>query len=55
MPAIPRIQFTDQMKLKKKGEQSMDTLIILRSGNKISSGGDTEIKCGADHEGKTIQ
>ena len=48
------IQFTDKMKLKKKEEQSMDTLIILRSGNKIPSGGDTEIKFGAYSEGKTI-
>jgi hypothetical protein len=50
---MSKIQFTDQMKLKKK-DQSMDTLILLRRRNKISMGGDTETKCGAKTEGKTI-
>jgi hypothetical protein len=36
--AIPKIQFTDQMKLKKKEDQSMDTLVLLRRGNKIPMG-----------------
>ena len=35
---IPKIQFTDHMKLKKEG-QSVDTSILLRRGNKISMGG----------------
>jgi hypothetical protein len=39
---IPKIQFTDQMKLKKKEDQSMVTLILLRRGNKIPMGEDTE-------------
>jgi hypothetical protein len=43
------------MKLKKKEIQSMDTLVLLRRGNKIPIGGDTETKCGAETEGKTIQ
>ena len=33
----------------------MDTLVLLRRGNKIPMGGDTETKCGADTEGKAIQ
>jgi hypothetical protein len=52
---IPKIQFTDQMKLKKKKDPSVDTLVLLRKGNKIPMGGDTETKCGAETEGKTIQ
>jgi hypothetical protein len=43
------------MKVKKEEEQSVDTLIILRRGNKISMGGVTETKCGAETEGKAIQ
>ena len=40
---------------KKKEEQSMDTLVLLRRGNKILTEGGTETKCGAESEGKTIQ
>jgi hypothetical protein len=54
-PRIPNIQFTDQMKLKKKEDQSIDTLDLLRRGNKIPMGGDTVTKCGAETEGMTIQ
>ena len=43
------------MKLKKKEEQNMDTLVLHRTGNKIPTEGDTEKKCGAEFEGKTIQ
>jgi hypothetical protein len=43
------------MKLKKKKEQSVDTLVLLRRGNKIPMGGDTETKFGAENEGETIQ
>ena len=32
---IPKIQFTDHMKLKKKEDQSVDASVLLRSGNKI--------------------
>ena len=39
------------MKLKNKKDQSVDTSVLLRRGNKISMGGDTEIKCGAEIEG----
>ena len=43
------------MKLKKKEDQSMDTLVLLRKGNKIPMEGVTETKCGAETEGKAIQ
>jgi hypothetical protein len=43
------------MKLKKKEDESMDSLVFLRRGNKIPMGGDTETKYGAETEGKTIQ
>ena len=39
---IPKVQFTDHMKLKKKEEQSMDTSVLLRRGNKIPMGGDKD-------------
>ena len=47
------IHFTDQVKLKKNEEHSMDSLVLLRRGNKIPTGGDTETKCEAETEGKT--
>jgi hypothetical protein len=43
------------MKLKKKKDQSVDTSIILRRGNKIPMEGVTETKCEAETEGKAIQ
>ena len=52
---IPKIQFTDHIKLKKKKEQSVDTLVLLRRGNKIPMERDTEIKYGTETEGKAIQ
>jgi hypothetical protein len=52
---IPKIQFTDHMKVKKKEDQSMATSVLLRRGNKIHMGRDTETKCGAEMERKTIQ
>jgi hypothetical protein len=42
------------MKLKKRG-QSVDTLILLRRGNKIPMEGLTETKFRAETEGMTIQ
>jgi hypothetical protein len=42
------------MKLKKKEEKNMDTS-VLRRGNKMPTGGDTETKCGAETEGMIIQ
>jgi hypothetical protein len=43
------------MKLKKKEDQSVDTSILLRRGNKIPMEGVTETKFGAETEGMTIQ
>jgi hypothetical protein len=43
------------MKLKKKEDQSVDTLVLLRMGNKIPMEGVTETKYGAETEGKAIQ
>jgi hypothetical protein len=48
-----KIQFTDHMKLKKKEDQCVDTLVLLRRGNKISMGGDT--KYGTETKAKAIQ
>ena len=52
---LPKIQFTDHMKLKKKEEQSMDDSVLLKMRNKILKGGSTETKCGVEIEGKAIQ
>jgi hypothetical protein len=43
------------MKLKKKEDQNVNISVLLRRGNKIPMGGDTETKCGAETEGKIIQ
>jgi hypothetical protein len=43
------------MKLKKKEDQSVDTLFLLGMGNKIPMEGVTEAKFGAETEGRTIQ
>jgi hypothetical protein len=48
-------QFTDHMKLKKKEGHSVDTSVLLRRGNKIPMGGDTETNCGAEIEWKAIK
>jgi hypothetical protein len=42
------------MKLKKKKDQSVDTLILLRRGNKIPMEKVTETKCEAETEGMSI-
>jgi hypothetical protein len=38
------------MRLKKKVDESVDTLILLRRENKIQMEGVTETKCGAETE-----
>jgi hypothetical protein len=43
------------MKLKKKEDQSVDTLVLLIRRNKIPIGRDTETKLGAETEDMTIQ
>jgi hypothetical protein len=52
---ITKIQFTNHIKLIKKEDQSVDTSILLRRGNKITMEGVTETKCGVETEGRTIQ
>jgi hypothetical protein len=43
------------MKLMKKVDSSVDTLVLLRMGIKIPMGRDTEAKFGAENEVKAIQ
>jgi hypothetical protein len=43
------------MKLKKKEDQSVGILVLLRRGNKMPMEGVTETKFGAETEGVTIQ
>jgi hypothetical protein len=43
------------MTLKKKKDQSVDVSVLLRMGNKILLGGNTETKCGAEIEAMVIQ
>jgi hypothetical protein len=38
------------MKIKKKEDQSMGTMVLLRRGDKIPMEGDTETKCGVQTE-----
>ena len=52
---IPKIQFTEHIKLEKKKDQSMDASVLLRRGNKILIGRNMETKCGTETEGKAIQ
>jgi hypothetical protein len=49
---MPKIPYTDYMKLKKKEEQSVDTPVLLRTWNKIPMEEVTE--CGEKTEGKAI-
>ena len=51
---IPRIQFTDLLKLKKKEDQCVYILVLLRRGIKIPMVGVTETKCGAETEENAI-
>jgi hypothetical protein len=43
------------MKLKKKEDQSVGVLVLLRKGNKILTGTNTETKFGAESEEMAIQ
>jgi hypothetical protein len=52
---MPKIQFTDHMKLKNKEDQSVGALVLLRRENKILIGANNETRCGAETEGKVIQ
>jgi hypothetical protein len=42
MLGIPKIQFTDHMKPKKKEDQNGDTSVLLGGVNKILTGGNME-------------
>jgi hypothetical protein len=50
---IPKIQFTDHLKLKRKEDQSLDASVLLRRATKYSR--NMEAKYGPETEGKTIQ
>ena len=39
----------------KKEDQSVDISVLVKGGNKIFKGGNTETMCGAETEGKAIQ
>jgi hypothetical protein len=52
---MTKIQFADYMKLKKKEYHSVDTSVLLRRGNKIPIGRNTETTFGKETEGKAIQ
>jgi hypothetical protein len=52
---ISKIQFTNHMKLKKKEDQSADTSILFRRGNKTPIEGVRETKGGAETEEMAIQ
>ena len=52
---IPKIQFTDNMKPKKKEYQSMDAPVHLRRVKKLLTGVNIKIKCGSETEEKAIQ
>jgi hypothetical protein len=48
---IPKIQFAKHMKVRKKEDQSVNTLFLLRMGNKIFLEGVIETKFVAEMEG----
>jgi hypothetical protein len=52
---IPKIQFPKHIKLNKKEDQSVDTSVLLRRGNKIPMERVSETKFGAETKGMTIQ
>jgi hypothetical protein len=52
---IPKIQFVEHMKLKKKEDHRVDTSVLLRRGIKIPMEEDTETKFGTKSVGKVIQ
>jgi hypothetical protein len=52
---IPKIQFTEHMKHKKKEHQNVYASVFFRRVNRILTRGNMETKCGAETEGKIIQ
>jgi hypothetical protein len=51
---IPKIQFTNHIKLKKKEDHSVDTSIHFRRGEQNTMEGVTKTKCGVETEEMTI-
>lgn len=51
---IPKIQFTDHMKLNKKEDQTVDGPVLLLKGGTKYSQGNIGTKSGAETEGKAI-
>jgi hypothetical protein len=51
---VPKIQFTDNMKLKNKEDQSLDSAVLLRRVTKILTGGNMETKCLGETGGETF-
>ena len=51
---ISKIQFAKHKKIKKKEDQTVDTSILLRRGNKIPMERITETKLESETEGMTI-
>jgi hypothetical protein len=47
---IPKKQFAKHLKLRNMEDQSVDTLFLLKIGNKIHMGGHTETKFGAEQK-----
>ena len=41
--------------MKPKNDQNEDASVLLKRVNKLLTGGNVEIKCGAETEGKAIQ
>ena len=52
---IPKIRFAKHKKIKKKEDQSVDTLPLLRIGNKTPMEGVTETKFGVKMDGTSMQ
>jgi hypothetical protein len=51
---VPKIKFPDDMKLKKKEDQSVGASVLCRRRNKILMGRNTETKYRAETEEKAI-
>ena len=47
--------FRDHMQLKKEEDQSVGASVLLTRGSKLLTGANTETKCRAETEGKSIQ
>jgi len=52
--SIPKIQSTDHMKLKKKGNKINYPSVFLKRGKIIVIGGDMETTSGAESKGMTV-